>query len=77
MGKVPTKWPQNIPNDLKMYPMAIKYTKWQYKYQHFLFQGPPKYAQIAIFGVKICTASGNPDAEEPHCVANANHFNCI
>jgi hypothetical protein len=31
-----TKWPYNIPNDHKIY-------------QHFLFQGPPKFIQIGIF----------------------------
>jgi hypothetical protein len=30
-----TIWPQNIPNDHKIY-------------QHYTFQGPPKYAQIAF-----------------------------
>jgi hypothetical protein len=39
--------------------MATKYKKWSkaiptgYKtYQHFPYQGHPKYAQIGIFGVK-------------------------
>jgi hypothetical protein len=43
-----------------MYPMVLKYT-----YQHFSFQGPPKFTQIGTF----LFASGNPgwDAEKnPH-----------
>jgi hypothetical protein len=42
------------------YQMAIKYTKWaksipngHKRYQHFPVQGPPKFAQIGIFGLKI------------------------
>jgi hypothetical protein len=27
-GEKYTKWPQNIPNDLKIYQMTTKYTKW-------------------------------------------------
>jgi hypothetical protein len=34
-----TKWLSNIPNGHRIY-------------QHFTFQGPPKYTQIAIFGLK-------------------------
>jgi hypothetical protein len=33
--------------------VAINYTKWPKIYQHFPFQGPPKYTQIWIFGHKI------------------------
>jgi hypothetical protein len=28
--------------------------------EHFLFQGPPEYTQIGIFGMKIFVPSGNP-----------------
>jgi hypothetical protein len=41
------------------YQMPIKYTKWPYYIpndhrtnQRFSFQGPPKYTQICIFGLK-------------------------
>jgi hypothetical protein len=35
-----TKWPQNIPNGLKIY-------------QHLPMQDPPKFTEIEIFGLKI------------------------
>jgi hypothetical protein len=44
------KWPQNIPNDLKIDQMAIKYAN------IFPLQGPPKFTQTCIFGLK----SGSP-----------------
>jgi hypothetical protein len=53
---------ENIPKDHKLhqtaictlYQMAVKYTKIGRKiYQHFTFQGPQKYTQILIFGLKI------------------------
>jgi hypothetical protein len=54
-----TKAVKNIPNDHKMYQMDIRYTKWLLNipnghkiYQHFTFQGPPKFTQIGIFGLK-------------------------
>jgi hypothetical protein len=34
--------------------------RWQQKTQHCLFQGPTKYIQIVIFGLKVCIPSGNP-----------------
>jgi hypothetical protein len=58
----------NIPKRGKIYQRTSNYTKWPYiasngqklliqngrkKYQHFPFQGPPKYTQIRIFGLKI------------------------
>jgi hypothetical protein len=50
---------ENIPNDQTLYQTAIKYTKWPQNipnghkiYQHFLFQGRPKFTQIGIFGLK-------------------------
>jgi hypothetical protein len=42
-----TKWPKYIPNG-------------QIIYQPFQFQGPPKFTQIVIFGLKIYIPSGNP-----------------
>jgi hypothetical protein len=36
-----------IPNSHKLYQRAVKI------YQHFIFQGPPKYTQIGIFGLKV------------------------
>jgi hypothetical protein len=54
-----TKW-ENIPNYHKLYLTVITYTKWPYNipnghiiYQHYPFQGPPKFTQIGIFGLKI------------------------
>jgi hypothetical protein len=42
-----------------MYQTAIRYTKWLSDipngdkiFQHFTIQGPPKYTQIGIFGLK-------------------------
>jgi hypothetical protein len=54
-----TKTGKIYQNSNKMYQMAIRYTKWlsnipnDHKiYQQFPFQGPPKYTQIWIFGLK-------------------------
>jgi hypothetical protein len=51
---------KNLPHDHKLYQTVIDYTKWVYNipngpkiYQHFPFQGTPKYTQIGIFGTKI------------------------
>jgi hypothetical protein len=51
---------KTIPNDHKLYQTGINYTKWQQNipnehkiYQYFPFQGPPKFTQIRIFGLKI------------------------
>jgi hypothetical protein len=53
-GEKYIKWLQNVLNCHKIY------TKWLWNtpnvpkiYQHFPFQGPPKYNQIEIFGLKI------------------------
>jgi hypothetical protein len=50
---------KNIPNDDQPYQTAINYTKWTENipnghkiYQHFPFQGTPKFTQIGIFGLK-------------------------
>jgi hypothetical protein len=40
-----TKRPYIIPNGHKLYQTAVKYTN--------IFQGPPKYTPIRIFGLKI------------------------
>jgi hypothetical protein len=53
-----TKLPYNIQNCQKIYQMAAKCTKWSL---HMHQQGPPKCTQIGIFGIQICTPSGNPD----------------
>jgi hypothetical protein len=48
-----------IPNDHKLYQMAIKYFQWQKNRpngqkicQDFPLQAPPKFTQIGIFGLK-------------------------
>jgi hypothetical protein len=41
----------NIPKGRKIFQMTITYT--YVTYQHFPIQGPPKYAQMGIFGMKI------------------------
>jgi hypothetical protein len=33
-------------------------------YQRLSLQGPPKFTQIAMFGLKLCTPSGNPAGEQ-------------
>jgi hypothetical protein len=33
--------------------MAVKYSNGHKIYQHFSFQSPPKFIQIAIFGMKV------------------------
>jgi hypothetical protein len=35
--------------------MAVKYSKWYKIYQHCPFQGPPKFTEIGIFGLKKTT----------------------
>jgi hypothetical protein len=55
-----TKTAKNVPTDHKMYKKDLKCDKWQQnipnrnkKYQHFPFQGLPKYTWIGNFGMKI------------------------
>jgi hypothetical protein len=55
-----TKTGKNVPNEHKMCRMIIKYPKCPKNipndhkiYQHFPIQGPPKFEQIGIFGLKI------------------------
>jgi hypothetical protein len=55
-----TKTGKNVPNDYEIYQMDVKYTTWPQNipndhntYQHFPFQGPRKYTQVANFGMKI------------------------
>jgi hypothetical protein len=50
----------NIPKTGNIYPMTTNYTKRPSNipnghkiYQHFPFQGPPKFTQTGIFGLKI------------------------
>jgi hypothetical protein len=54
-----TKTGKNLPNDYKIYQMAIKYFQWPYNrpnlhkiYQHFQFEDHPKFTQIGLFGSK-------------------------
>jgi hypothetical protein len=55
--KKSTKWTQNVPNDHKTSQMSIP--NGHKIYQHFSIQGPPKFTQIGIFGLKN-KPSGNP-----------------
>jgi hypothetical protein len=62
-----TKTGQNTPNDHKMIQLAIKYPNQPLNisnghkvYQNVQFQGPPKYTQNRIFGMKIHIPSGKP-----------------
>jgi hypothetical protein len=55
-----TKNGENIPEEHKLYQKAINYTKWWLNIpnghemqQHFPFQGPRKFTQVWIFGLKI------------------------
>jgi hypothetical protein len=54
-----TKMGENIPNYHELYQMSIKYNKRPQNgpsvhkiYQHLPLQGPPKFTQIWIFGLK-------------------------
>jgi hypothetical protein len=47
-----TKTGKCIPNNYKMYQMAIKYKNGCKIYQHLPLQDPPKFTQIWIFGLK-------------------------
>jgi hypothetical protein len=42
-----------LPNGLKIYKLAVLYSKRLKICQPFPIQGPPKFTQIAIFGLKI------------------------
>jgi hypothetical protein len=52
-----TKTGRNIPNDHKIYQLAVKYSKWPKIHQHFPFKGPN--TKIEIFGNENLP-SGNP-----------------
>jgi hypothetical protein len=47
------KWPQTVPNGHKIYNVTVNITNGHKIYQHCPFQGPPKYTQIGLFGIKI------------------------
>jgi hypothetical protein len=54
-----TKTGENIPNDHKIYQMALKFFQWPQNtpnghkiYQDFSLQDPPKFTQMGIFGLK-------------------------
>jgi hypothetical protein len=51
----------NAPNCRKIDQMAVKYAN------IFHCKGPPKFTQIWIFGLKICTPSGNPGHGTKKC----------
>jgi hypothetical protein len=42
-----------MPNGHKLYQMVVNIPNGHKIYQHFPFQGPPKFIQIGIFGLKI------------------------
>jgi hypothetical protein len=42
-----------IPNDHKIYRMAVKWTKWPKIYQYLPLQDPPKFTLFGIFHLKI------------------------
>jgi hypothetical protein len=46
-----SKWPRNIQNGHKIY-------------QHFPFQGYPKFTKSRVSGMKICKPSGNPGEDD-------------
>jgi hypothetical protein len=52
---------ENVPNYHKISQVSIKYIKWPKNspnvhkiYQHIPLQGPPKFTQTRIFGLKKC-----------------------
>jgi hypothetical protein len=45
-----TKWPENIPNGLKIYQNGRKIYQMD---QHLPLQVPPKFTQIRILGLKL------------------------
>jgi hypothetical protein len=48
-----TKLQLNYQNGLKIYQLAVKYSKWPWNIvPTFSFQGPPKFTQVWIFGLK-------------------------
>jgi hypothetical protein len=46
-------------------------------YKNFPSQGPPKYTQIGIFGMKIYVRSGNPDGLLLDCTKTHQLSGCI
>jgi hypothetical protein len=52
LKNIPNDHKLHTPNFHKLYKRAITITKDHKIYQHFPFQGPPKFAQIWIFGLK-------------------------
>jgi hypothetical protein len=58
------KYAKLPPNGHKIYQRAVKYIDHTYFHeihQHLPLQDPPKFTQIAIFGLKIPIPSGNPN----------------
>jgi hypothetical protein len=50
----------NLPKQGKIYEMTIKLPNGQKIYHHFPFQGPPKYTQIGILGIKMYNLANLP-----------------
>jgi hypothetical protein len=57
----------------------MSYDKWQWSipnshkiYQYFLLQGPPKYTQIEIFGIKINHLATLPHVKESAIISEPN-----
>jgi hypothetical protein len=64
-----------MPNGIKIYQMASKYTKWHQNipngikiYQHFPLQATPKFTHISFFGFKMST--GNPSNTQFSSIAS-------
>jgi hypothetical protein len=55
-----------LPNGHKIYQMAENSPNSDKIYQHFPFQGPPKYTHIGIFGLKNIPP-GNPGGFRRFC----------
>jgi hypothetical protein len=61
MGGKYTKLPlTKLPNGNEIYQMAENIHNGHKIYQQYAVQGPPKFTQIGIFGLKINTPSGDP-----------------
>jgi hypothetical protein len=59
---LPKRW-KNIPNDLKITKWPQNITKGHNVYQHIPFQGPHKYTNIGVFGMKIYNLATLPQTQ--------------
>jgi hypothetical protein len=73
-----TKTGKNVPNEHKLYQMAITYPKCltnipngQYKHKHFPIKGPQKLTQIWIFGLKINHLATLIPTAKLQCLSNS------